>query len=98
MVFWVFATAGLFGILCGCLFRAPALVFLSFLSFGGALVLTLIADLPVLKAFMTAILITAALQLGYLVGAGLCYVRHQYPRSRGMTLGANFQRRSYSGS
>jgi hypothetical protein len=93
MVLWVFATVGLLGILSGCLFRAPALVFLSFLSFAGGLALSVIGDWPVLNAFLAAILLTAALQLGYLVGAGLCYVR-QHPRHR-MNLG-DFEHRSFS--
>jgi hypothetical protein len=96
MALWVFATVGLLGILCGCLFRAPALVFLSFLSFGGGLTLAILAGWPVLNALGTAILLTATLQLGYLVGAGLCYVRQQHPRTRGVEIGAEFQRRSFS--
>ncbi len=78
---WVFASAGLTGILCGCLFRAPALVFLSFLSFGGSFVLAIIGHGSIPHAFITAIFVTAILQLGYLVGAGLCYVR-QHMRSQ----------------
>jgi hypothetical protein len=90
---WMFATAGLTGILCGCLFRAPALVFLSFVTFGGAFVLSVIVDWSVWCAFVTAVLLTAALQVGYLLGAGLCYVLYQF-RSRlggGVEISPDFQ-------
>jgi len=88
---WVFAIAGLIGILCGCLFRAPALVFLSFVSFGGGFVLGAIADWSLLRGLITAILLTAILQLGYLFGAGLCYLWRR-PRIRGrMNIGPDFR-------
>ena len=72
---WVLSTAGLTGLLCGCLFRAPALIFLSFLSFGGALVLMLLTDASLGHALITAVLLTVALQCGYLLGAVLCHLR-----------------------
>jgi hypothetical protein len=78
---WLLAAAGLTGVLCGCLFRAPALVFLSFLSFAGAFVLAVVADWSLTRAIITAILLPGMLQLGYLCGAGLCYLRH-HSRSR----------------
>lgn len=89
----MFATAALTGILCGCLFRAPALVFLSFVSFGSAFAFMVVADWSLLRAFMAAILFTAALQAGYLLGAGLCYVLHNL-RMRiggGVDIGPDFQ-------
>lgn len=73
---WMFATAGLTGILCGFLFRAPALVFLSFLSFGSAFICMIIGDWSLMRAFVAAIMFTAALQAGYLFGAGITYVLH----------------------
>lgn len=88
----MFTTAALIGILCGCLFRAPALVFLSFLSFGSAFALMVIGDWSLTRAFIAAILFTAALQAGYLCGAGLCYLLHQL-RMRGggrVDVGADF--------
>jgi hypothetical protein len=90
---WVFATAVLTGLLCGCIFRAPALIILSFLSFGSALVLSLAQD-TALSAFVTAILVTSAVQLGYLLGAGLCYVLQQLrgPAGNALTLGAEMRR------
>jgi hypothetical protein len=88
---WVFATAGVIGVLCGWLFRAPALVFLSFVSFGGGFVFGAIADWSLLRGFVTAILLTAILQLGYLFGAGLRYL-WQRSRSRGsMDIGPDFR-------
>lgn len=89
---WLFTTVALTGILCGCLFRAPALVFMSFVSFGGAFVLAVIADWSIMRAVVTAILLTATLQGGYLFGAGFCYLRQNF-RSRldGVDMGPDFQ-------
>lgn len=90
---WMFATAGLIGILCGFLFRAPALVFLSFLSFGGAFVLMVISDWSITRAFITAVLFTAALQAGYLFGAGFSHMLYHL-RTRiggGVDIGPDFQ-------
>ena len=79
---WVFSTAGLIGVLCGCFVRAPALILISFLGFGGVFVLSLWSGSALGSAFITAILVTAALQFGYLVGAGLSYLGQQFRRRR----------------
>jgi hypothetical protein len=85
---WVLSLAGLTGLLCGCLFRAPALIFLSFISFGGAFVLELLTDATLGHAAITAFFLTAALQCGYLVGAVLCHLRQQLR----VSLGHSFRR------
>lgn len=85
---WVLSTAGLTGLFCGCLFRAPALIFLSFLSFSGAFVLTLLTGAALGQAVITAVLLTASLQFGYLLGAVLSHLR-QHLR---VGLGHNFRR------
>jgi hypothetical protein len=74
---WIFATVGLTGILCGCLFRAPALVLLSFISFGAALPLSLLGGSTLGGAFLNAVLVAASLQVGYLIGAGLTFLWQQ---------------------
>ena len=86
---WMFATAVLTGLLCGCIFRAPALIVLSFFSFGGGLVLSLAGRDAFGSALITAILVTSAVQVGYLLGAGLCYVLQQVRGHTGnaLTLG-----------
>jgi hypothetical protein len=86
---WTFATAVLTGLLCGCLFRVPALTVLSFLGFGGAIVLSLAGHDTLGSALITAIALTATLQLGYLLGAGLCYLLQQFrgQLGNGLTLG-----------
>lgn len=96
---WTFAIAGLIGILCGCMFRAPALVFVSFLSFGGGALMSVTDGSPILQALLTAMLLTATLQFGFLVGAGLCHARQSAPRVRhgdGVSLGTSLEGRSYS--
>lgn len=85
---WVLSTAGLTGLLCGCLFRAPALIFLSFVSFGGAFVLVLLTEASLSHAAVSAILLTASLQCGYLLGAVLCHLRQQLR----ISLGHSFRR------
>ncbi len=77
---WVFSTAWLMGIISGCLVRAPALILLSFLCFVAAFVSSLWAGMAAGSAFITAILVTAALQIGYLVGAGLRYIGQRLRR------------------
>jgi hypothetical protein len=77
---WVFWTAWLAGLVCGCLVRAPALILLSFLCFVAAFVSSLWAGMAAGSAFITAILVTAALQIGYLVGAGLRYIGQRLRR------------------
>jgi hypothetical protein len=74
---WILATVGLTGILCGCLFRAPALVLLSFISFGAAFALSLSGGSTLAGACLTAVLVAASLQVGYLIGAGLTFLRQQ---------------------
>jgi hypothetical protein len=71
---WVFTSAGLTGILCGCLFRAPVMVVLSVLTFGCAFVISAIEANSPGSAIVVAFLTSAALQLGYLLGIGLQHV------------------------
>ena len=91
---WVFATAVLTGLLCGCIFRAPALIILSFLSFGSVEAFPLAGQCPRRSAFLTAVLVTSAVQLGYLLGAGLCYALQQLGAQTGnaLTLGIEMRR------
>jgi len=70
---WIFSAAGLTGMICGSLSRAPALIFLSFIVFGGGFI-WFISGPSAGRAFLMAFLLTATLQLGYLIGAGLCYL------------------------
>jgi hypothetical protein len=81
MMMWLVPAVGLTGMLCGCFFRAPALVFLSFLSFASAFVLAVVVDWTLARAVIAAVLLTGVLQFGYLFGAGLCYLL-QNSRSR----------------
>lgn len=67
---WVFTSAGLTGILCGCLFRAPAIIVLSFLTFGCTFVVLTLEANSFGSTIVAAFLTSAALQLGYLLGIG----------------------------
>ena len=67
---WVFLIVGMTGILCGNLCRAPALIILSFISFSWASIVLPLNGFSLGEAFVTAFLITAVLQMGYLLGAG----------------------------
>lgn len=78
---WVFLIAGMTGILCGNLYRVPALIALSFISLGWVSIVLLLNGFPLGEALLTAFLVTAALQMGYLLGAG-CGSLWQYLRSR----------------
>ena len=73
---WVFSGAGLTGVLCGCLFRASAIVVLSFATFGCTLAISVLSHPSLGSAVVTAFLTSAALQMGYLVGIGIDYVWH----------------------
>jgi hypothetical protein len=79
---WVSLAAGLIGTVCGCFFRAPALVALSFFAFSGAMVTRFITDGSVGGAIVSAFLVTAALQGGYLLGFAL---RRLWRRLRGQS-------------
>jgi hypothetical protein len=71
---WVFSAAGLMGVLCGCLFRAPAIMLLSFIGFAcGFVALAPVASSPG-EAFLYAFLLTATMQLGYLLGLGFSLI------------------------
>jgi hypothetical protein len=70
---WVFSGAGLAGVLCGCLFRAPAVLFLSFAIYGCAFVISVLSGPSLGSAIVTAFLASAALQMAYVVGIGLRY-------------------------
>jgi hypothetical protein len=74
---WVISAAGLIGIMCGCLYRAPALIFLSFISFGWTAILLLLSGFSLGEMVLTALVVTGALQLGYFVGAGFATVFSQ---------------------
>jgi hypothetical protein len=80
---WVFLIAGMTGILCGNLCRAPALIILSFISFSWASIVLPLHGFSLGQALITAFLITAVLQMGYLLGAG-CGNFWQYLRSRAL--------------
>lgn len=67
---WVFLIAGLIGVLCGSLYRAPALILLSFTSLIWVSILLLVSGSPLGESLITAFLVTAALQMGYLLGVG----------------------------
>jgi hypothetical protein len=67
---WMFLIAGLIGIICGSRYRAPALIVLSFISLAWVFILLLFNGMTLGEAFVTAFLVTAILQLGYLLGAG----------------------------
>jgi hypothetical protein len=67
---WVFLIAGMTGILCGNLCRAPALIIFSFISFSWASIVLPLNGFSLGEALITAFLITAVLQMGYLLGAG----------------------------
>jgi hypothetical protein len=67
---WVFSVIGLTGIFCGFLFRAPAMVVLSFACFAAVLTGSLVNGSPPGGAIVTALGSCAALQLGYLLGLG----------------------------
>jgi hypothetical protein len=76
---WVFLIVGMTGILCGSLCRAPALIILSFISFSWAFIVLPLNGYSLGEALVTAFLITAVLQMGYLLGAG-CGNLWQYLR------------------
>lgn len=71
---WWFLAAGLSGVLCGLVFRAPALVVLSLASFAGTFGVCLALGYPLASALLYGILTIASLQLGYLLGAGLFHL------------------------
>ena len=73
MLYW-FLAAGLSGVLCGLIFRAPALIVLSFASFAGTFGATFLLGGAWAGSLLDAILTTAALQMGYLLGAGLFHI------------------------
>jgi hypothetical protein len=86
---WVFSAAGLTGIACGCLFRAPAIIILSFVTFGCVLVVSAIVGASVGGATVSAFLTSAALQLGYLLGIGVQHFwRHVQVRIMGLVMAA----------
>ena len=82
---WVFSAAVLIGVFCGCLFRAPAIIVLSFITFGGALIVSALIGPSLAGATVTAFLTSAALQLGYLLGVGIEHFgRHAQTRIAGL--------------
>jgi hypothetical protein len=68
---WMFLAVGCIGILSGCLYRAPALIFLSALSFASIVLISLVARVATADAALLAFLVVGSLQLGYLVGVAL---------------------------
>ncbi len=70
---WVFSVFGLTGIFCGFLFRAPAVVILSFVCFTATSAASLVSGSPAGGAIVLAIGSCAALQIGYLLGLGARY-------------------------
>ena len=79
---WMYAAAGFTGILCGCFFRVPALMLLSFLSFSSVVFFVVVDNWSIAHSLITAVLLTAVLQVGYLVGAALCHYVRLQPRLR----------------
>lgn len=71
---WWFLAAGLSGVLCGLVFRAPALIVLSFASFAGTFGFCLATGGMWVSSLLDSILTTAALQIGYLIGATLFHL------------------------
>lgn len=65
---WVLLSAGLTGLLCAGLFRGPAIVVLSIMTFGGLFLVSCLAEHTLGSSFVTAFLASGALQLGFLLG------------------------------
>ena len=70
-MFWIFFAVGCIGILSGCLYRAPALIFLSALSFVSILSISIVASVAAADAALLAFGVVGALQLGYVLGVAL---------------------------
>jgi hypothetical protein len=68
---WMFLAVGCIGILSGCLYRAPALIFLSALSFASIVLISLVARVAAADAALLAFSVVGSLQLGYLMGVVL---------------------------
>lgn len=79
---WMFLIAGMTGILCGNLYRAPALIAISFASVAWVSIVLLLTDYPLGSALIIAFLVTGVMQMGYLLGAGCGNLgRHVRPRA-----------------
>jgi hypothetical protein len=65
---WVFLSAGLTGVLCAGLFRGPAVIVLSMVTFGCIFLGLTLDGHMIGSAFVTAFLTSGALQLGFLLG------------------------------
>jgi hypothetical protein len=68
---WMFLAVGCIGVLSGCLYRAPALIFLSALSFVSIVLISLVFRVAAADAALLAFFVAGSLQLGYLLGVAL---------------------------
>ena len=76
------------GVLCGLLYKVPAMLALSWVAALSSFILALVSGGRILESFVVAFLLAAACQFGYLLGvvaATLAAQARQFARARGRT-------------
>jgi hypothetical protein len=76
------------GVLCGLLYKVPAMLALSWVAALSSFILTLVSGGRVLESFIVAFLLATACQFGYLLGVAgvaLSAQSRHFMRTRGRT-------------